>query len=248
MDISDIQLFTNTNYRKDILRFELEKHDTSSKIDIASAFFSEAKIIKKFLDNACEIRLIIRLSSATSPSKLDKIIDFKNINIRYFTGSKFHPKFYIFEHIAFLGSSNLTDSGLVSNNEVNISLPETHSCYKELKEIFQLYWKKANVLDREVLGKYSAIHNSEENNLFKIQASFNQKIESEIGKCEFSDTNFSKKEKGEMSETIEDTKKEYQTYLNLYKDLKTVYLNNGRRKTSEDKLPLHIELTSCIIL
>ena len=112
----------NPNSRNDFLGDELKKYGKKATVKIAVAFFTDHQFIKTLVDNGCSVQLIVRLRPPTSAYSLNKILHLKDVYIRYYTANEFHPKLYIFGYkIAFIGSSNLTNSGLVSNQELNIS-------------------------------------------------------------------------------------------------------------------------------
>jgi HKD family nuclease len=72
------------------------------------------------VEKGCTIRLIVRLEYPTNAHSLRDIFDKRNVSICYYTGTQFHPKLYIFGNkIAFVGSSNLTENGLMVNQELD---------------------------------------------------------------------------------------------------------------------------------
>ena len=79
----------------------ISEEGKNTQIYIASAFFSEDDLALKMVQNNCTIMLIVRLDYGTSAEALEKIYENPNIDIRFFTGNSFHPKFYIFGNNAF---------------------------------------------------------------------------------------------------------------------------------------------------
>lgn len=101
----------------------LKKDCLGRDIDIAVAFFTDNNALKSIVDEGSSVRLIVRLNLGTSPDALEKIIHDDRIKIRWFSSTAFHPKLYIIKHIcAYVGSSNLTQSALAKNNEINVRL------------------------------------------------------------------------------------------------------------------------------
>ena len=83
-----------------------------------------------------------------------------NVAIRYLT-RRFHAKVYIFDGAALVGSSNLTDGGLISNREATIWLDqaeESQDKIEELQSLFLELWDAAQVLTTEKLKTFTATH------------------------------------------------------------------------------------------
>ena len=100
-----MKLISNTNKPNDRMYKLISEEGKNTQIYIASAFFSEDDLALKMVQNNCTIMLIVRLDYGTSAEALEKIYENPNIDIRFFTGNSFHPKFYIFgNRVAFLGS------------------------------------------------------------------------------------------------------------------------------------------------
>lgn len=238
-----MKLFTNTNSRKDFLRFEFEKWGNNREIFIASAFFDNSKMIKYFVENNCTVKMIIRLDHGTNTISLREIIDLPNVFIRYFTGRRFHPKFYLFKNgIAFIGSSNFTDAGLMSNNEANVTITIDSPIYSDLEKQFNIYWANARVLDQNILDKYMAGIEKNQNELDMLKEQIDKQIRNDFGLVEFSDVNFTKEPTDKKELYIENFKKTYQLFLNNFTTLENIYSSIGKRKAPEEKLPLRIEI------
>ncbi|WP_353934354.1 phospholipase D-like domain-containing protein [uncultured Brachyspira sp.] len=182
-------------------------------IYIATAFFSDIDFIKKAIDKNCNIKLIVRISLATSMQRLKEISEMNNVNIRFFTSNKFHPKLYIFGNsIAFIGSSNLTQSGLKSNQEINISIESENTIFDDLQSLFDEYWEQAEVLDNNYIQKFIEI----EEKYYDIYRNLNnyQNDIKEIKECEFENiTIVGKKKQSKEATFISDFKKKYQLFF-----------------------------------
>lgn len=179
-----MKLFYNQENNK--LSDALEVTARNKKILIAAAFYSNSDIIKKFIENGCTIKLIIRLNKGTSATELEKLIPFmesQKIEIRFFSDEHFHPKFYIFEtEKAFIGSSNLTNSGLNKNQEMNIQIEEPEFI-NELITVFNSYWTQAKLLTKEEIKKFKSISNSINKD---IDDSISKKIKDAVGNVQYS--------------------------------------------------------------
>ena len=184
-----MKLFTNSNNRDDSFRTALlNSIKENDNIFIATAFFSDTEIINKAVEKNCNIKLIVRLSLATPIKKLKEVYNKKNVYIRFFTSDSFHPKLYIFGNTkAFIGSSNLTKSGLTTNQEINISIESDNHNFNNLKKCFDDYWDSAEVLDDNIIEKYSKIE-KEYHDLNNKLKKFNKILKEGIG-----DFNFNKK-------------------------------------------------------
>ena len=236
-----MELYTNSNAKSDFLKFALEKNIKENEdIYIATAFFSYTDFIKKAVERNCTIKLIVRISLATSMQSLKEISQMNNVNIRFFTSEKFHPKLYIFGNsTAFIGSSNLTQSGLTSNQEINISIESENPIFDDLKSLFYEYWEQAEVLDNDDIQKFIEV----EEKYYDIDRNVNnyQSDIKAIKECEFDNiTIIGKKKHNKEAAFISDFKKKYKIFLDNYKKLENIYKSFGKRK--ETSLPLKIEI------
>lgn len=236
-----MELYTNSNKKSDFLKSALEKNIKENEdIYIATAFFSDIDFIKKAIEKNCNIKLIVRISLATPMQGLKEISEMNNVNIRFFTSNKFHPKLYIFGNsIAFIGSSNLTQSGLTSNQKINISIESENPIFKDLRTLFDEYWKQAEVLDNNYIQKFIEI----EKKYYDINKKVNnyQSDIKEIKECEFDNITIIGKKKQSKEDTfISDFKKKYQLFLSNYRKLESIYKSFDKRK--ETSLPLKIEI------
>lgn len=99
-----------------------------------------------------EVRLIVGLNDATSPTALAQIHELPNLTIRYFT-RRFHAKLYVCDDEALLGSSNLTQGGLNLNREATILLSADDDL-DELRGLFSELWEDALELTSEKLASF----------------------------------------------------------------------------------------------
>ena len=125
----------------------------SNRVDIASAFFSNAVFINDLIENydINDIRLIIRLNDGTNPDSLTGFVNNPNIQVRFFKDTTFHPKFYILKNnnelkTAFLGSANCSNPGLRyggQGNNVEVMAEVDSNDLETLSEVFESYWNDA---------------------------------------------------------------------------------------------------------
>jgi hypothetical protein len=101
------------------------------------------------------VQLLIGLNSATSPEAVCATHGIPNLAVRYLT-HRFHAKIYVFDDAALLGSSNLTDGGLMSNREAVICLDQREDieAVEEVRGLFLELWDSAQVLTTEKLNAF----------------------------------------------------------------------------------------------
>lgn len=99
----------------------------------------------------------------TEPKALEKIQEFKNIDLKVFIANKdigFHTKAYIFEnkdnYKIIIGSSNITQSALKSNIEWNVRIisKEDAPFIKDVLKEYDNLWNMSSELNDDVLQKY----------------------------------------------------------------------------------------------
>lgn len=235
--------FSNTNKRKDFLRNELEKQGKNTEVYIAVAFFTDHKFIQNLLDNGCIVFLIVRLGFPTDPYNLKQIMGKRNIHIRYFSSKRFHPKLYIFgDEVAYIGSSNLTDGGLMANQELTVSIGNEDEHFEELHTIFNDYWNSAMVLTEDILQSYKEITSKYKETLKELSRLDTEITESkEIPFSESSDST-DKPKLTSLTREIDNLQKDYQLFLNGYRELMEIYNNLGYRQVPAHRLPLRLEI------
>jgi HKD family nuclease len=150
-------------------RIKEEIDDTkSNRIDIASAFFSNPIFINELIDvyEVRKIRLIVRLNTGTNPEALREFINRPGIQVRFFFATTFHPKFYILKkneniNTAFVGSANLTISGMTRNDEVAVKVDDENDL-QHLSNIFTSYWEHEDARPLTELELNKFIESAEE--------------------------------------------------------------------------------------
>ena len=87
------------------------------------------------------------------------VYDVPGLAVRHIT-SYFHAKIYIFDNIAFLGSSNLANGGLYWNHELLICLQreEDRNAVENIRTLFQQLWDIGLDLNKEKLERYTVTH------------------------------------------------------------------------------------------
>ncbi len=201
-------------------------------------------MIKKFIENNCHIKLIIRLCHVTDCRSLKKLVDKENIYIRYYTSRNFHSKLYIFGNsIAYVGSSNFTDGGMISNQEINVGITPDDNRFDNLVELFNDYWNYAEVLTHDVLDNFLEIQSKYKKDLEKIERQMENDIADKMDDINFPNVirYTDKKRKTQENIFISSFLKRYQIFLQRYKLLEQIYLSTGKIKFNNN-IPLRLEI------
>ena len=150
------QIFTNRPATKQFtINFFYQCKTGIESAMLACPFFTDPKPIVILKDKGCErIRLLVRLCESTSPNALTQIKAHNGVDIRYYTSSEFHAKFYIIEDSILVGSANLTGSGLHSNRELSLSIRPENELFDEIVMLFDELWNGASVLTDDALAKF----------------------------------------------------------------------------------------------
>ncbi|ECE0517093.1 alcohol dehydrogenase [Salmonella enterica subsp. enterica] len=237
-------LYTNRNSRQDFVKHAFTHHiQNNMDIFIASAFFTEFNVIDSLLEKGCHIRIIVRLGFPTSPLALEKLLSHKNIEARFFTNNSFHPKLYIFgDRSLLVGSANLTNTALLTNQEVMVSLNSEDHRFEELTSLFSNYWESANVLSKEAIKDYKNIYNKYSKLSSQI-ISLDNEVLDKIGDINYSNINRGKKHISQSSIFLESYRKSYQTSVYAFECIEEIY-SSFQRKVPEEQIPLRLEIDS----
>jgi len=231
-----MKLYTNSNETR--LGIRLAEVCKNTKVDISVAFFNNSDFILKCIENNCILRMILRLENGTDPDELIRVFNNPKIDIRYYNGSRFHPKLYIVHNIsAFLGSSNLSKSGLWNNLELNVEIESTHPLYDDLNIEYFNEWKYAEVLTYDKLMEFKNLFEQNKEK-FSVTSRF---FASKMGEVQPQNINILDKRSKEH-EYIENFKKEYQLYISAFNRLTEMYLNIFPKRKYDEKLPIRIEI------
>jgi len=239
----ELGLFTNRNSHKDFVHTALsELGDLPSNVYIAVAFFTDATIVQHLVSRGSTVRLIVRLGFPTQAYALQGLLDRAGVEIRYFTAPSFHPKLYLFgDRAALVGSANMTDSALWSNQEVCVLIDSDDPRLQELSALFNFYWNHARVLTREVLRKYEEVMAGYKR-MRQDETKMADDVKAKVGHVEV--PNIGRDEATESKENlfIEDFRKTYQEFLSAFSIVRRIYERVGKRKASAGLIPLRLEI------
>src|SRR6266705_1035286 len=228
-----------TNHQRDTIRAAFYKYTAKpSQVSLACPFFSNEALIKEIYDRGCVTRLIVRLCSATSPTALTRAIRL-GTQIRFFTSRYFHSKLYVFgDAMVLVGSANLTDAGMQSNQEIMVGIAPDDPRFEELIRLFQSYWNDAEPLDDRILRTYAAIFQSH-----KVPTDpFDSEITSAFGKVSPTGIQVGAVKKTKEAIYLSGYRRTYQEFLHAYRVVEALYKERGSRK--QPTLPLRIEIDS----
>lgn len=131
----------------------------ASRLYLAAPYFTAADHVRDAAKGGKSVQLIVGLNAATSPLALSQVVGIPHLAVRYLT-RRFHAKIFIFDDTALVGSSNLTDGGLLSNREATICFdqPDDADTVEELQALFLELWNSAQVLTDEKLQAFKTAH------------------------------------------------------------------------------------------
>lgn len=236
-------LFTNTSSRQDFFHNAfISFGDKPCDVFIAVAFFSYAEPLVELAKNGCRVKLIVRLGYPTSPSALRSILGKEGIQIRFANDRSFHPKLYIFgEHYATIGSSNLTNSALRTNQEVNITIEPAHPHFSDLVSLFVDWWDQAKVLDEQRLKEYTSVYEKYSGEKDK-ESLIETDLKGKQGQIIIDNIKRGLPKPSSSEVYLEGYRATYDEFLNAFRTVERIYKSIGRRKFDEGTLPLRLEI------
>jgi hypothetical protein len=156
--MSDQRIFSNGPRLKDFVinPFMALVASNTTSLSVAAPFVTTTDELVQAAKNGKSVKLIVGLNLSTTPNALWHARNVPNLEIRYFTGRRFHAKNYISDEAALVGSSNLTDGGLRLNREAMISLDHEHDydAIDDLRTFFSELWQFAEELTPEKLTTF----------------------------------------------------------------------------------------------
>jgi len=150
------RLFSNRGVSNYVMNPYQEQINRSSEILIAAPYVTKTDQLVAAAQAGKRISLIAGINECTSPQSLSALIGLPNCAVRYFT-TRFHAKIYVFNDAALIGSSNLTDGGLVSNREATLLVEDSENL-DEVRRLFLELWESAQTLTPDKLKAFAKIH------------------------------------------------------------------------------------------
>ena len=240
-----MDLYTNTSDRRDFFINAFSGVGFKPcDVYIATAFFTYQDPLIQLRERGYRVKIIVRLGYPTKPEALKKISNREGIQVRFVNDRSFHPKLYIFAgNCAIVGSSNLTEAALKTNQEVNVVLESADPRYEDLVSLFVDWWDQSKVLDSETLEQYSKIYDK-----YRTRHDNENIIEDEIqkkqGRVTIQNIKRGLKKPSKSEIWLDQYRSDYQEFLDAYKTVQRIYKNIGRRRYDESQLPLRLEIDS----
>lgn len=155
----------------------------AEEIWIAVALMNEFGL--SVVENApedCKKNILVGLDLPTSPSVLHRLLSLKSdiiISKVFISNKTFHPKVYIIRKkgnrfIAYVGSANATNGGLINNVELSLYIEDLYQC-QQLIDWFNECFSDALLFDRNFIEKYEQTYKRNKS-LGATQKSNNDKL------------------------------------------------------------------------
>lgn len=200
----------------------------SFRLHLAAPYFTLAEPIMDAVRNGKSVQLLVGLNSSTSPAALRHVHEVPNLSVRYFT-NRFHAKIYVFDQAAMVGSSNLTDAGLMSNREAVICLdqPDDLEAVEEVRALFLELWESGQVLTSEKLDSFTKAHTEAHRN----RPNPDTEIEKAVGKAEPHNINVASHTKSRERIFLESLRQQvYEQYRPSYNEVTRILKEHGFRR------------------
>ncbi|MFK3797091.1 phospholipase D family protein [Pseudomonas sp. NPDC088444] len=153
-------IYTNGPDHDQVLRPYTRFMNSASHIRLAAPYFTRAKEIVEAVHRGARVQLLIGLNASTRPDALSQVLAAGGCSVRYFTDD-FHAKVCLFDGVALLGSSNLTEGGLINNREavVLFDQPGDEERVQDIEAFFTQVWNSAEVLTPQVYQQFKLAWN-----------------------------------------------------------------------------------------
>ena len=200
----------------------------STQLYLAAPYFTKADLVLDAIKQGKTVQLLVGLNAITSPVSLRKCHDIPGLSVRYFT-TRFHAKIYIFDDTAILGSSNLTDGGLISNREAVICLdrPDDHVSVEELRALFSELWDSGQVLTTEKLKEFANAHKASK----RRTSDSDTEIEKAVGRAEPPNINVESRTKTRERIFLEQLRqKVYEQYRPAFNEVNAILEEHNFRR------------------
>ncbi|MCY4305081.1 MAG: phospholipase D family protein [Aestuariivita sp.] len=222
------KIFSNGPDNDFVINAFIRLIETSSHLHFATPYFTRSDILLKAAGKGKTVELLIGLNEATSPRALRKLHGIPNITIRYFT-SRFHAKIYIFDESVLLGSSNLTDGGLMSNREAVIQLDRNDDAeaVDDLRALFVELWEAGLTLTPEKLDDFEKTSDE----LRRFMPNSEQTIEAVLGQAQPHNINVASHTRSREWNFLKSLRRElYEEYYPAFREVQVILDTQGLRR------------------
>ncbi len=201
----------------------------SSHLHLAAPYFTQADLLFEAAGKGKIVELLIGLNDVTSPQALRKLHGRPGITIRYFT-SRFHAKIYIFDQAVLLGSSNLTDGGLMANREATIRLDwnTDAEAVEDIRALFAELWAAGSVLTRDKLDDFERTSQD----LGRSRPASTKTLEAVLGQAQPYNINAASHTRSRERIFLDTLQREiYEEYDPAFREVQTILATQGLRRT-----------------
>lgn len=240
-------MYTNRNSHSDFVLNAVERYGRqSSVVKVAVPFFTDVGTVEWLTGQGCQVRLIVRLGFPTSANALRRLLGNDRVQTRFFTDPAFHSKLYVFgDHTALVGSANLTNRALRTNQEILVAVHSDDLRFEELAVLFSEYWEDAKVLTTEELKTYDYLcrkHGEASNGMYSLE----QDILKALGRVTSKNITREKSKGTQEDVYLDDFRKTFQETVSAFNEVRTLYESTGKRKVSPETIPIRLEVDSFI--
>ncbi|WP_029292797.1 phospholipase D family protein [Chryseobacterium hispalense] len=170
------KIWTNDG-SKDFEEILISLSEMADAIKLATAFFSDTKLINQWSNDNKRVDLLVSLRPPTNYYSLSNVYSKKQVSVHFF-GRDFHSKFFTFykddePFACIIGSSNFTAGGIYKNIETNAIIDDP-KYLKEIDREFSKLWESAYKLQPSDLVSFKIIFDNFRKNAEK------EKIEQEL--------------------------------------------------------------------
>jgi hypothetical protein len=221
------RVFSNSDGRDSVLNPFVARLHRASRIHLAAPYFTWADAVADAAKSGKAIQLLVGLNAATSPNALRAVSNIPGLSVRYLT-HRFHAKIYIFDNDALLGSSNLTEAGLMQNREAVICLDGSRDpdAVDEVKAVFQDLWETAAVLTDDTLRAFRTAWEATRGTPDRDSL-----IEDAVGRTEPLNVNVSSHKKSNVRAFLDPLQREvYEQFRPAFNEVTRLLTENGFRR------------------
>ncbi len=240
-------VFANRNEKRDFVINELvSRAESGCDVYIASAFFTTSEVIHELITKGCNVKMVIRLGFPTSPTAIEQVYKHPKVQLRYFTSRSFHPKIYIFgDDAALVGSANLTNAALMTNQEVMVTIDSGDDRLIELMCIFEDYFNQAEVMTSEDLLVYKRLYDEFAKHDAATYA-LGDDLLKKLGDKAPNNIDRGGSKQNKKSIFASNFRRSYQEGVKAFDIVKNTYAAYGYRKADPNLIPLRVEIDSFI--
>jgi hypothetical protein len=202
----------------------------ASQISIAAPYVTKTDALLDAARSGKRVDLLVGLNAITTPAALAAVYQEPNIRVRYYAHPRFHAKIYIFDAAAMLGSSNLTDGGLLSNREATILLEDADDpdAIVELRAVFKDLWEHARALTPEILKRFVEARKS----ITAVNA--DDVIAGKVGNAEPPNINVDSQHQTSERMFLEGLRRQVMEYGNAFSEITRLLLENNLHRAELD--------------